>query len=114
MKNKFGRFTIFMVLVLLSWLAISPIADAQTPAPPLTRESLIQEIQSRAQRDVNNGKPMETTEGLDRLFGEQAKQLGMPLSEVVNISAPAFNLAFVLFADTVSKNTGGIRVVSTF
>lgn len=91
MKNKFGRFTIFMVLFLLSWLAISPVADAQTPTPPLTRESLIQEIQSRAQRDVNNGKPMETIEGLNLLFGELATQIGMTPSEMLKIYEDEYN-----------------------
>lgn len=91
MKNRFGRFTIFVILLLVSWLVLSPVADAQTPTPPLTRESLIQEIQSRAQRDVNNGKPMETIEGLNLLFGEQATQIGMTPSEILKIYEDEYN-----------------------
>ena len=92
MKNKKRHFILLSTLFLLFWLGIDTNVYAQTPVPP-TRESLTKEIQERAQSDVANGKPIESTEGLNALFGEQAKQVGMPVSEVLSIYEKEYNAA---------------------
>lgn len=85
MRNKIGKVIFAAILLLSLWLAFNSVAYAQTPTPPPTRESLIEEIKLRAQRDVDNGKPMEHIEGLTILFGEQAKQAGISPTEMLQI-----------------------------
>jgi hypothetical protein len=81
---------IFLTVLLTITSALS--VRAQTATPPTPQDVLIQTITERAQKDVELGK-LETTEGLDALFGAQAKLDGMPLSEVVKIYENAYGAA---------------------
>lgn len=59
----------FFILIFISFFLFSP-AQAQTPTP---YDKLIQAIQERAQQDVKLGKPAESIEGLNILFGESQR-----------------------------------------
>ena len=93
MKNKTGKIIVSAILLVLFWLALSPIANAQTPTPPPTRESLIQEIQERAQKDVELGAAPQSPSDLAVLFSEQAASVGMSMNEVKDIYDEAYKAA---------------------
>lgn len=82
---------------LFTWLVLTCSVQAQTvtptPSPLSPRDLLIQAIQQRAQRDVEMGKPLESTGGLQVLFGEEAKAVSMPMREVVETYETAYQAA---------------------
>lgn len=82
---------VLCLTMLLSITVVLPVC-AQTPTPPAPRDVLIQAITEQAQRDEKQGTK-ETTEGLNLLFGEQAKQVGMSLPEVKKIYEDAYSAA---------------------
>jgi hypothetical protein len=109
MKSTTRRFIVIGVFLLLSWLVFSPVASAQTPAPPPTRESLTKEIQLRAQKDVEMGAAPQSPSDLAVLFSNQAAAVGMTMSEVKNIYDEAYQAATPAKSpwDDLSKPQGG-------
>jgi hypothetical protein len=80
--------------LLLLGLTQPALAQSPTPPPTLTpREALIQEIQARAQRDVELDKPPKDIAGLEILFGEDAAAVGLSMTEVLNIYEEAYTHA---------------------
>ena len=62
-----------LTILLLSLMA--PIwAQEKSPSP---HDALIAEIEQRAQRDVKLEKSPENIQGLNLLFGEEAKSVGL-------------------------------------
>jgi hypothetical protein len=57
------------------------------------RDSLVREIQERAIRDVELGKPAEGVAGLDVLFGDRATAVGMSMSEVLQVYEESYSAA---------------------
>jgi hypothetical protein len=92
MKHNTGKVILSAILLILLWLALTPSVNAQTPTPPPTRESLIEEIQLRAQRDVEMGADPQSPSDLAVLFSEQAAAVGLTMSEVKNIYDEAYRL----------------------
>ena len=64
--------------------------QAQTPTP---NDELRKAIQATCEQDVKLGKPAESIEGLNILFGEQAKTTGIAMTEVLNIYEDAYTAA---------------------
>ncbi|MEI7845477.1 MAG: NACHT domain-containing protein [Chloroflexota bacterium] len=89
--GKIQTKAIFILAFLFVMLSVS-FAHAQTPTPLFPRDVLIQSVTEQAQRDGKQGIK-ETTEGLNLLFGEQAKLLGMTFAEVKKIYDDAFQAA---------------------
>ncbi len=92
MKNKLGKLIVFAIILISSWQVFTSVVHAQTPTPP-TRESLTQEIEQRAQKDVELGVVPLSPSDLAVLFSEQAATVGMTMSEVKNIYDEAYQVA---------------------
>src|SRR5436190_4199130 len=89
-----GRWLVTLLILsfgLLSLLNAISSAQAQTPTPPLSpRETLIQAIQQKAQRDVERGNPKESAVNLEVLFGQEAATVGLSIAEVANVYEDAY------------------------
>ena len=92
MKNKIGKVITLAIFLISFLLMLIPIAYAQTPTPP-TRDSLIQAIQLRAQKDVELGAAPQSPSDLAVLFGEQAAAVSMSMNEVKDIYDVAYKAA---------------------
>lgn len=66
---------------------------AQTPTPSPQQTQLIEAIQQRAQKDIELGKPAAGIADLNVLFGEEAKQVGLSMREVLDIYETAYDEA---------------------
>lgn len=82
---------LILLLILLILLPQSSLVFAQNPTPS-PKDSLIESIKTRAQRDAKLGKDPESTEGLNLLFGSNATQEGMTLQEVVEIYEDTYQI----------------------
>jgi hypothetical protein len=87
--TKLEQFFLLVVSLFSLLFYFSPV-QAQTPTP---YDELVKAIQERAQQDVKLGKPAEGIEGLNILFGEQAKTAGISMPEVLNIYEEAYAAA---------------------
>ncbi len=92
LKKLRPSFLLSLVFLLAGLLPVWPVL-AQTGTPPPPRDALIQAIQARAQSDVAMGKSPESVAGLQILFGESAKAIGMPMTEVVSTYEAAYQAA---------------------
>jgi len=91
MTTKLSKLRPWLVFLFIFCLFTLPLfvhtVQAQTPTP---RDEIIKAIQERAQQDVKLGKPAASIEGLNILFGEQAKTAGISMTEVLNIYEEAY------------------------
>ena len=84
------KYSWWMILLLVLSLSIAAPALAQAPTPPTPKDVLIQDIQARAERDVDLGKPAEGIAELQILFGEEAAQVGLSMAKVLGIYEEAY------------------------
>lgn len=91
MINKNFLFILTILLIVFSTLTV-PFAVAQN-ATSAQRDALIDAIQKHAQQDVKYEKNPENAQGLDLLFGKEAKSVGLTLREVVKIYEEAYQAA---------------------
>lgn len=92
MKNNTGKVIVFLIILISLLLVFTSDVNAQTPTPP-TRDSLIQAIQQRAQKDVELRAAPQSPTDLAVLFSEQATVVGMSMSEVKDIYDEAYKAA---------------------
>jgi len=90
MINK--HFSFILVIVLLGILSLIVPTVAQN-ATSTQRDALIAAIQEHAQQDVELEKVPENAQGIDLLFGEEAKSVGLTLREVVKVYDEAYQAA---------------------
>ncbi|MBN8657217.1 MAG: NACHT domain-containing protein [Anaerolineae bacterium] len=81
---------LILIIGLFSFLIYVFPVQAQTPTPPFTRETLIHAIQIRAQHDVEQGLQHKSPTDLAVLFEKDATDVGMPMSEVVEVYETAY------------------------
>jgi len=73
-------FPFILTIIILGVSLAAPAIAENTGSPP--RDTLIMEIQKRAQRDIKYNKPQKTLQELHLLFGEKAKAQGLSISQV--------------------------------
>lgn len=100
----------------LGLLSLARPGLAQNPTPPTPRDALIQAIQTRAQRDVDLGKPAKDIAELEILFGEDAAQVGLAMAEVLEVYEEAYTAATPLdpWWTDLRPNTGWIVAAILF
>jgi len=79
------------IFTILLFSLMAPIWAQDTGPSP--RDALITEIEQRAQQDVKLEKSPENIQGLNLLFGEEAKSVGLTLREVVQIYEETYQTA---------------------
>lgn len=92
----FGKLSLCILILIFGLFSLpAPMepVQAQTSIPPTPRDSLVQVIQNRAQRDVELGKPAASISDLNLLFGKKAAEVGLPISEMLDIYEQAYKEA---------------------
>jgi len=84
-------FTFILTVIILGLSLTTPVSAENTGSSK--RDTLIMEIQKRAQRDVEHNKPQKTLQELHLLFGENAKAQGLSISQIEEWYEDAYKIA---------------------
>ncbi len=94
MVDKLSQNKRLLLTLLLLIFALPITVRAQTATPtPTPRDALIQAIEARAQRDTELGRPPESIASLEILFGNEAEQIGLSMTELLTIYEDAYAAA---------------------
>lgn len=80
----------YLIVVLIAVFAFPARTNAQTSVPTL-RDSLIQAIEARAQRDAALGRAPASVSDLKDIFGEDASAVKMTLAEALEVYEEAYS-----------------------
>lgn len=83
---------LLFLTMLLSITVVLPVL-AQTATPPLTRDALIQRIETQAQNDVELGSTPLTPSDLAVLYEKDASAVGMTMADVKQVYDAAYKAA---------------------